>query len=85
MSFLSSFFLYALPLMGIPIIVHLLAKRRKKVIAWGAMQFLAKANPRARRSWRLKDLLLLLLRVLVLACFIMALARPLVPASAMKE
>ncbi len=81
MSFLSSFFLYALPAIALPVIVHLLARKRKKIIPWGAMQFLAKANPRARRSWRLKDLLLLLLRVLVLACFIMALARPLVPAS----
>ena len=80
MSFLSSFFLYALPAAAVPVIVHLLAKRRKKTIAWGAMQFLARANPRAKRSWRLKDLLLLLLRILVLAGFILALARPLVPA-----
>lgn len=80
MAFLSSFFLYALPAAALPIVVHLLAKRRRKVIAWGAMQFLAQANPRARRSWRLKDLLLLALRVLVLICFIVALARPLVPA-----
>ncbi len=81
MSFFSSLFLYALPAIALPVIAHLLARKRKKVIPWGAMQFLTKANPRARRSWRLKDRLLLLLRMLVLACFIVALARPLVPAT----
>ena len=80
MSFLSSLFLWALPAMALPIVVHLMAKRRKTVIPWGAMQFLIKVNAKEKRSWRLKDLLLLLLRVLVLACFILALARPLVPA-----
>ena len=80
MSFLSSFFLIALPAAALPIIVHLLAKRRRTVIDWGAMQFLALANPRSKRSWRLKDLLLLLLRILALAAFILAFARPLIPA-----
>lgn len=81
MNFLNTVFLYGLPLMALPVVVHLLARRRRKVIPWGAMQFLAQANPKARRSWRLKDLFLLLLRILVIACFVCALARPLVPAA----
>ncbi|MGK0188476.1 MAG: hypothetical protein ACI9R3_004287 [Verrucomicrobiales bacterium] len=71
--------LFGLPLAALPIIVHLLAKRRKQVVNWGAMQFLIAAKQQTKRSWRLRDVLLLALRVLALIALIFAISRPAVP------
>jgi len=61
---------------SIPLIVHLLNRRRYQVIEWGAMDFLLEAVSRSRRIFELRDLLLLLLRLLCLILFGLALARP---------
>ncbi|HKQ39373.1 MAG TPA: BatA domain-containing protein, partial [Verrucomicrobiae bacterium] len=81
MNFLSPAFLIALPLVSIPLIIHLLSKRQQKKISWGAMRFLMEAITRRRRLWRLIDVLLLLLRTAVFLFFILALARPLLRAT----
>jgi hypothetical protein len=78
MTFLSGAFLAALPLVAVPVIIHLLNRRRRKVIRWGAMRFLAEAATRRRRMWRVNDLLLMLLRAAVVTAIILALAQPLV-------
>ena len=59
-----------------PVIVHLLNRRRFRVTEWAAMQFLRQAVRRNRRWLRLRDLLLLTLRVLALVLVGLALARP---------
>lgn len=59
-----------------PIIVHLLNRRRFRVVAWGAMEFLREALERHRRSLQFRDLILLILRVLAVCLFGIALARP---------
>lgn len=59
----------------LPVVAHLLSKRRYDVVDWGAMQFL-QLGQRTRRRIRLQDLLLLFLRMLLLACLVFALARP---------
>jgi len=61
-----------------PIIIHLLNRRRFRVVEWAAMDFLRKAMQRNRRILRLRDLILLVLRVLCVLLFGMALARPFV-------
>ena len=73
--------LWGIPLAALPVIVHLMARRRKQIVEWGAMQFLVAAKQRARRSWRLRDLLLLLLRVLGILALVFAMARPSIPIS----
>ncbi|MCA9092477.1 MAG: BatA domain-containing protein, partial [Planctomycetaceae bacterium] len=40
MSFLNLAFLWGLPLLGVPVAIHLLSRRRQAVVKWGAMQFL---------------------------------------------
>jgi len=75
-SFLNIAFLAALPLIGIPILIHLLNRRRKVVIHWGAMRFLEEATPRRKRFMRVDDWLLMLLRLLALLLLILALAQP---------
>ena len=60
---------------AIPVIIHLLNRRRDQVIDWGAMQFL-ELGQRARRKIRLTELLLMLARMGLLALVALALARP---------
>ena len=77
MSFLSAAFLLGLPLLAVPVAIHLFSRRRQEVVKWGAMQFLMDNNIRRRKIWRLDDLFLMLLRALTVLGIILALARPL--------
>jgi hypothetical protein len=62
---------------AIPIIIHLLLRRRRKPIAWGAMRFLLQAQRKRRRKSRLEQILLLASRCLVVLLLGLALGRPL--------
>ncbi len=76
MSFLSPAFLLGLPLVAVPVLIHFFSRKQRTPIRWGAMEFLlASATPR-RRFLRLRDLLLLLLRVALILAIIGALAQP---------
>ncbi len=75
-SFLSAVFLWGLPLAAVPVAIHLLARRRRRVLPWGAMLFLRDAAARKRRLWKLDDRSLMLLRALAVVVLILALARP---------
>ena len=44
MSFLQPLLLWALPLIGLPIIIHLINQRRYQTMNWAAMMFLLAAN-----------------------------------------
>jgi hypothetical protein len=59
-----------------PIIIHLLNRRRFRVVEWGAMDFLRQAMQRSRRAVQLRDLIILVIRCLAVALFGAALARP---------
>lgn len=59
-----------------PIIIHLLNRRRFRVVEWAAMDFLRQAMQRSRRAVQLRDLLVLVLRCLAVVIFGAALARP---------
>ena len=63
-----------------PVVIHLLNRRRFRVVHWAAMDFLKEAVRRNRRILEWRDLVLLLLRTLAVVLFGLALARPLVPA-----
>jgi hypothetical protein len=80
MSFLNTLFLWALPMMSVPVVIHLLNRRQRKVLHWSTMRFLRAAATRRRRLWRLSDLLLLLLRMAAVALIVLALAQPLLRA-----
>ena len=79
--FISTAFLVALPLVAVPILLHLFDRRRNVVIEWGAMQFLMEAKAEQSNARRLKQWLLVAMRVLALAALVFALAQPLLPAS----
>ena len=77
MTFLNSLFLFALPLIAVPLLLHFFKRREKKVVHWGAMQFLQDAATESRRIKLPESLLLLLARCLIIAGLVFALARPL--------
>lgn len=59
-----------------PVVIHLLNRRRYRVIDWAAMQFLLEALQRNRKPLQVRDVLLLVLRTAALVLFGLALARP---------
>lgn len=62
-----------------PVIIHLLNKRRFKIVAWAAMEFLLEANKKNRRRVQLENLIILLLRCLAMLLLGLLLARPFLP------
>ena len=60
---------------SLPIIVHLLNRRRFRVRPWAAMQFLLEALRRNRRRLRIEELILLALRCLAILALAIAVAR----------
>jgi hypothetical protein len=77
-AFLAPAFAIAgLALAGVPILIHLLNRRRYKVVDWAAMDFLLRAMRKNRRRVRFEQWLLLACRCLVLALLGLALSRPL--------
>ena len=77
MSFLQPLALIALPLMALPIIIHLINQQRHRTIPWAAMMFLMRAKRMSRGMARLRHLLILLMRVLAIGTLIFAISRPL--------
>src|SRR5262245_38354927 len=61
---------------ALPLVIHLLNRRRFRVVEWAAMDFLREAMKRNRRIMQLRDLVLLALRTAAVLLFGVALARP---------
>ena len=60
----------------VPLIIHLLNRRRHRPLDWAAMRFAQAAWKKIRRRTRFENLLLLLLRMAAVAILAIALARP---------
>jgi hypothetical protein len=63
-------------LASVPIIIHLLHRRRYRETTWAAMRFLLAATRKHSRRIRLEQFLLLAVRTLILLLLVLALARP---------
>ncbi len=66
---------------AIPILIHLLMRRRRKPVRWAAMRFLEEAWRRQRRRLRLERWLLLAARCLLVALLAVAFGRPILRAA----
>ena len=77
MTFLQPWALLALPLISLPLIIHLINQRRFQTMNWGAMMFLLSARALSRGYSRLRHWLIMLMRMLAVAAIIMAVGRPL--------
>ena len=62
-----------------PIIIHLLNKRRFKIVEWAAMDFLFEADKKNRRRVQVENFILLFLRCLAMLLIGLLLARPFLP------
>ena len=62
-----------------PIIIHLLNKRRFKIVEWAAMDFLFEAEKKNRRRVQIENFILLFLRCLAMLLIGLLLARPFLP------
>jgi Aerotolerance regulator N-terminal/von Willebrand factor type A domain/CARDB len=69
-------FLYALAAASIPVIIHLLNRRKWREVPWAAMRFLLAAIRKNRRRLRIEQWLLLLIRTLVVLLVVLAMAKP---------
>ncbi len=78
MTFLSPLLLWFLAAASVPVIIHLLNKRRHKTVQWAAMQFLLKATRESRGKKKLRHILILTCRALGIAALAFAAARPVV-------
>ena len=76
MGFLNPLLLWGLPLCAVPIIIHLLNRRRFQVVRWAAIEFLLAAMKRNKRRLQMEQWLLLLLRTLLVAALVFLVARP---------
>src|SRR5258706_14037592 len=71
------FFAAGAALVSIPIIIHILNRRRFKVVSWAAMEYLLQAMRKNRRRLKFEQWLLLATRCALLVLLGAALARPL--------
>jgi hypothetical protein len=76
LAFASPWLLGGLALGAVPIVIHLLYKRRYREVPWAAMRFLIEASRKNARRLRLEQLILLAVRVLILLLVALALASP---------
>ena len=67
---------WGLPLIAVPIIIHLINLLRHRRVSWAAMEFLLASQRKYKTRVLLKQLLLLLMRVAAVAGIVLALAGP---------
>jgi hypothetical protein len=77
MTFLQPWLLLTLPLIALPVIIHLINQQRFQSVEWAAMMFLLSAKALSRGYSRLRQWLIMLLRMLAVAAAILAISRPL--------
>lgn len=77
MTFLQPFILWGLPLVLLPVIIHLINRLRHRPQPWAAMQFLISANRASTSHAKLRQWLILLFRCLAVLALVLFISRPL--------
>jgi Aerotolerance regulator N-terminal/von Willebrand factor type A domain/CARDB len=75
-GFANPFMVYGLGAASIPIIIHLLNRRKYRETSWAAMQFLLAAIRKNYRRIQLEQWLLLAVRTLIVVLVVLAMAKP---------
>ena len=76
MGFLNIAFLAGLVAVGVPILIHLLNRRRVKRIKFSSLEFLDEVNRQRMRRVNLTRILILVLRAMAVLFLVIAFARP---------
>ena len=79
MSFIYPSFLWALGLIIIPIVIHLVNLRRHRTVYFSNVNFLKKVKKESQRKSKIKQLLILASRILLMSALIIAFAKPYLP------
>jgi hypothetical protein len=81
MQFVNPFFLIALAALAIPILIHLFNFRKYKKVYFTNVHFLQEIQQETKKQSQLRQLLILLARLLAVASLVFAFAQPYLPAS----
>ena len=76
MGFLNAAFLIGLVAAAVPVIIHLLNRRRVKRVKFSSLEFLEEVNRQRMRRINLRRILILILRTLAILALVFAFARP---------
>ena len=79
MSFLNPTFLWALFAMLIPVIIHLINFRKPKVVYFSNTSFIEDIKKETRTKTKLKQILILIARMLTIAMLVIVFAGPFIP------
>ena len=79
MIFTSPWFLLLLPLTALPALFHFLLRHRRRPLPFSSLLFFQAAAPHHTRRHRLRERLLLALRMVFIALMILLLSRPVLP------
>src|SRR6476660_517485 len=71
--------LAGLAALAIPVVIHLLLKRKKQRLRFSTIQCFQKQDQQSTKNRKLRNLLLLAVRLLLLALLVLAFARPYLP------
>jgi Aerotolerance regulator N-terminal len=83
MNFVHLSILAALSTVSIPLILHMLGRKQPQLVDFPALRFVRQTKLEQSSSWKLRHILLLMLRMLLLATLAFALARPRVHSATM--
>lgn len=76
MSFLAPLMLVGLAGLAIPLVIHLIGKRRARVVKFAALAFLVASRRRTSRRLQLRERVLLVVRILACIALPLAIAKP---------
>jgi hypothetical protein len=79
MSFLYPFFLFALLALAIPVIIHFFNFKRHKTVYFSNVQLLKLIRQDSKKKSQLKQLLILIARLLAVSTLVIAFSRPYIP------
>ncbi|MFH1784330.1 MAG: BatA and WFA domain-containing protein [bacterium] len=75
-QFINPFFLFGLPLVGVPFIIHLMTRKKTRTMAFSDTRLIRLASVKTVRMHHLKQMILLLMRMLAILLVILFFARP---------
>lgn len=78
MTFLNPFVLFGLFASSIPLLLHLINLRKQKDIEFSTLRFLKELRKTEIKKLKLKQIILLILRILIIACIVFAFSRPII-------
>ena len=82
MGFLSTFYLWLLPLSTLPLLIHLFFNRKYKVVEFSSVKLLKVLKIDSIRKVKIIEILLLLIRTLIIIFIILMLSKPVIKSNA---